>query len=422
MARKKRTQAQSRNKTTMDKAFGFGYSEVALQILNSMDQPARNPDVRMFRYREMLDDETIATGMEFLTYTVVSKIGSYSHPDQRIKDLVDESREKIRGTLEESRRAVLENGLAFGFGVSEFSLTAEDGAWFLSSMQAYDPATLEFLFERQEDNSVGIKTVRQKIGGKELDIPAAKCLIFRHGSGTTPYGKSRLRRCWRWHAFKRAIPKFWAVALERFGMPALVGKSEDPEQMSKILENAYSKAHFAISPGDSIEALVGNSGNNAMGNGYEQAIEFCNRMLYRGMFLPSLLEGGEGGGSYSLGQIHWRMFVDACLWLARELAEAELEQVWRPIIDWNFGPQEDYGKLDVSDAGTPEEREILSKIFLNGVNAGYLFPDEGDAGWMRELLGLPSEPEGGEPVAWRSRLSQNSSPDGGEEKETKPSK
>ena len=403
------------------KVFGFGYSDLAMQLMSSMDQPVANPDVQASRYKEMLNDETIGTGMEYLCYSIVGKIRGYTHPDEKIKDLVDSCQMALRGTLEEARRSLLENGLGYGFGVSEFSLFEMDGAWILSSLQTYDPMTIKFIFGRGEDNAVEISKVRQSAGGKDMDIPVEKCMVYRHGTGSNPYGRSRLRRCWRWYAFKKAVPKFWAVALERFGMPALVGKSDDTEQMDKVLSGAYAKAHFAIGIDDDISTINGASNTGvAMGTGYEQAIAFCNKMLYRAMFLPSLLEGGEGGGSYSLGEIHWRMFNDACLWLARELAEAEIEQLWRPIIEWNFGPQESYGELDVSDSGTPGEKKIMSEVFLNGVNAGFLFPDEGDAEWMRERLGFPEEPEGGEAVSWRSRLLRNNSPAGSEESKTTP--
>ncbi len=396
-------------KVKADKTFGFGFSQVAMSLLSSMDQPVPNPDAQVARYREMLDDETIGTGLEFLTYSVVGKIRAYSHPDPKVKDLVDASLEALRGTIEEARRSLLEKGLSFGFGVSEFTLANSGGQWLLSSLQTYDPGTLKFLFERAPDNSVRIRTVRQSVGGRDIDIPVEKCMIYHHGMSTSPYGRSRLKRCWRWYAFKRVMPKFWAVALERFGMPALVGRSTDIEAMDELLEQAYSKSHFAISPDDEIQALSGGS-STGMGAAYSSAIEFCNRMLYRAMFLPSLLEGGEGGGSYSLGQVHWRMFNDACLWLARELVEVEIEQLWRPLIEWNFGPQEEYGEWDVSDSGTPEEKQIMANVFLSGVNGGFLFPDEGDAEWMRERLGFPPVEEGSDPVAWRHRLSRISRP------------
>jgi hypothetical protein len=80
--------------------------------------------------------------------------------------------------------------------------------------------------------------------------------------------------------------------------------------------------------------------------------------------------------------------------------------LWRPIIDWNFGPQSEYGSIPLNTVNSPEENEMLSKIFTSGVNDGYLFPEEGDREWMRERLGFPEIEEGGEPTPWRSRLAK----------------
>jgi phage gp29-like protein len=389
------------------KTYGVGYSDVAMQLMSSLDAPIRNPDSFLSRYREMAEtDETVGAALEMLCYAVVRKFGTFVHPDARIMHLVSRCQENTQGTVEEVRRALLADSLSYGFGVGEFTLAAQENAWLLSSIQVYDPSTLTFKFMRGKDNALHIETIVQRVAGADKQIPAHKCYVARHGAGTNPYGRSRLRRCWRWYAFKRALPKFWAIALERFGMPMLVGKSEDPEALAQILQDAYAKSFASIGLGDSIETVGANSQSGIEG-AYSAAVNFCNRMIYRAFFLPALLEGGQQGGSYALGEIHWRMFDDSCLWLARELAEVELETLWRPIIEWNFGPQDTYGSIPVVNLQTPEEQEVMSKIFLNGVNAGVLYPDEGDAAWMRDRLGFPEEiPEGGEPSAWRAKLSR----------------
>ena len=73
-------------------------------------------------------------------------------------------------------------------------------------------------------------------------------------------------------------------------------------------------------------------------------------MIYRAMFLPSLLGSGENGGSYSLGQIHFELFNATAAALAEDYIDVELEMLWRPIIEWNFGPQENYGDFMITDA------------------------------------------------------------------------
>lgn len=155
--------------------------------------------------------------------SIVSRIGAYSHKDDRITDLVNRSIENIRGTITDARRGILRDSFVYGYGVGEYTLKSEAGRWILSSIQMLDPMSVEFKMEQFPDNSYGIGSVIQKAGITEVEIPAQKCIIKTYGDNTTLYGKSLLRRCYRWWSLKNAIPKLWAICLERFGMPILHG-------------------------------------------------------------------------------------------------------------------------------------------------------------------------------------------------------
>jgi phage gp29-like protein len=139
-------------------------------------------------------------------------------------------------------------------------------------------------------------------------------------------------------------------------------------------------------------------------------------MIYRCLFLPSLMGSGEQGGSYSLGQVHFEMFQTAVAWQARVMAENELEQLWRPLIEWNFGVQESYGTLPLVDITTPEEKKAMAETFLNCVNTGFVDPAS-DADWMREQLGFPSIEDAGGEGRWPGRLPPNLPKDKAEETE-----
>ena len=384
-------------------AVGYGYSAILSQLLSSLDQPVSNNDSYRSSYKQMLtEDETIGTGLEYLTGRVVSRIGTYSHEDPKIKDLVDRCIESVRGTMIEIRRAILRDSFAFGFGVAEFTIKNENGLWLLSSLQTYDPTTIQVKMTRFPDNSFGIGSIVQKnSSGGDIEIPAGKCVIKTYGDSTTPYGKSILRRCYRWWSFKRAIPKLWAVALERFGMPLLHGKASTKEVqkgLDEALANAHSRAYVVTDKESSVEAISSPSG--AISAGYSEAEELCDKMIYRAMFLPSLLAGGENGGSYSLGQVHLELFNATAAALAEDYIDVELEQLWRPLIEWNFGPQEDYGTFSINDSIPSDEKKVISEMLLNLANAGVIDP-ESDQSWIRDMLGLPEMEEGAVLPRWQ---------------------
>ena len=384
-------------------SIGYGYSAVLMQLLSSLDQPIRNTDEFRYYYKQMLnEDETVGAGLEYLSGRVVSRIGAYTHEDPDIKELVDRCIESVRGTMTEIRKEILRNSFAFGYSVAEFTIKNDEGTWVLSSMPVYDPTSIEFKMAKFQDNSYGVGVVLQKNPiGQDIEIPAGKCLIKTYGNGNSPYGQSILRRCYRWWAFKRAVPKLWAVALERFGMPLLHATAIDDKSgraLDEALSMLHSKAHLVTPVGTTVAPLGAPGGN--VSAGYIMAEEFCDKMIYRAMFLPSLLGGGENGGSYSLGQVHLELFNATAAALAQEYIDVELEQLWRPIIEWNFGPQEDYGDFQMTDDIPTNEKKVMSDMLLNLANAGVLDP-ESDRGWMREMLGLPDVEEGAVFPQWQ---------------------
>ena len=402
----KKTAIQTLRPGDAEAAVGYGYSSIMAQLIGALDQPVRNSDqFRMF-YKQMIDeDETIGTGLEYLAGRVVSKIGDYQHKDPVIKELADKCIEKIRGTIKDMRKDVLVDAFAYGYGVAEFTVGNSNGQWLLSSMPVYDPLTVSFIMAKQSDNSINIGRIRQTVGGRETDIPVGKCLVKTYGGGGTPYGRPLLRRCYRWWAFKRALPKLWAVALERFGMPLLHGAASS-EQTGKALDvalsNIHSKSHI-VTDKDSVIQAIGTLGGGNVSAGFEAADALCDKKIYRAMFLPSLLGAGEGGGSYSLGEVHMELFNDTTIALAEEYIEAELEQLWRPIIEWNFGEQENYGSFGIRDATPASEKKTLSEMILNLANAGVVDPVS-DVNWIRSTLGLPEVEEGAVLTKWELEL------------------
>ena len=397
----------TRTKKTMkvqeaSQSVGYGYSKIISDLMTSLDTPILNNDEFRSYYKQMLsDDETIGTAIEYLTGRIVSRIGTYSHENEDIKQLVDRSIESIQGTMTEVRRGILRDSFAYGYGVGEFTLKSEEGRWILSSVQVLDPTSIKFKMEKRADNSFGVGAVIQDAGSEEVEIPVGKCIIKTYGDSTTPYGKSLLRKCYRWWSFKRAIPKMWAVALERFGTPMLAGKTdnrEDRKRLETAFSNLYANPHIVTDTKAEIQTVF--TPNSSISAGYQTALELCDKMMYRAVFLPSLLGGGENGGSYSLGQVHFELFNTTAAALAEDYVDTELEMLWRPLIEWNFGRQENYGDFLISDTIPVSDKLSLSDMVRNLAEAGIIDPSS-DRDWIREMIGLPDVEEGAVLPEWQ---------------------
>ena len=397
----------AKNKPSMkvkeaSQSIGYGYSKILNDLMTALDTPITNSDEFRSYYKEMLsNDETIGTGLEYLTGRIVSRIGAYGHEDEKIKELVDRSIESIQGTMTDVRRGILRDSFAYGYGVGEFTLKNEGGKWILSSIQVLDPTSIKFKMTKRDDNSYAIGAVVQDAGFEEVEIPAGKCIIKTYGDSTTPYGKSLLRRCYRWWSFKRSIPKMWAVALERFGTPMLAGKTNDRELRKKLefaFSNLYSQPHIVTDKETEIQTIF--TPNSSISGGYMTALELCDKMMYRAMFLPSLLGSGENGGSYALGNVHLELFNATAAALAEDYADTELEMLWRPLIEWNYGAQDNYGTFIINDAMPSSEKLTLSSMMMNLAGAGVIDPMS-DRDWIREMLGLPDIEEGAVIPEWQ---------------------
>ena len=384
------------------RAIGYGWSSILSQLMGDLDRPVRNTDAYRSYYKQMMEeDETVGTALELLAGNIAARIGAYTHEDPKIKDLVDKCIENIRGTMTHVRREVLRDSFAFGYGVAELSVEERDGLWLLSSMPTLDPTSVELKVSRGEDGGHHVASVVQKgASGQDVEIPAWKCLIKTHGGGYGPYGQSLLRRCYRWWAFKRAVPKLWAVALERHGMPLLHGTASD-ERTARKLEEALagiaSKAYIVTDTASGVAAV--SAPGAGVSGGYIMADELCDKKIYRAMFLPSLLASGENGGSYSLGKVHLGLFEQTARALAADYADAELEQVWRPLIEWNFGPQDGYGEIQIADEVGTEDKRLMTAMLADLAGIGAIDP-ETDRAWIRETLGLPDVEEGAAFPQW----------------------
>ena len=210
-----------------------------------------------------------------------------------------------------------------------------------------------------------------------------------------------MRRCYRWWSLKNAIPKLWAIGLERFGMPILHGKASDnrtKKELNEALENLASRSYITTDKESEINSIF--SPSSSISQGYKLAEELCDKMIYKAIFLPSLLGAGEEGGSYSLGQVHYELFNSTAASLAEDYIDMELEQLWRPLIEWNFGEQDNYGDFLVTDTMSSAEKLTLSTVMSNLAQVGIVDP-ESDRAWVRELLKLPDVEEGAVFPRWQ---------------------
>lgn len=252
-----------------------------------------------------------------------------------------------------------------------------------------------------------------------VKIPKHKVIHLR-GSSTgkfdNPYGRSILRRAYKNWVAKDAFIKMWIIAADRKGTPLMVGyaapndtvienqmNEHNPQgmnvaqqradlAMAQIMKHLHNSS-FIVLPGKKgdvyeIEAVQAQSDCTV----FKDGIDYWNRAIMRSLLLPPLLLGGDGGGSFSLGQEHNKVWKQVCDGKNKVYKQGILDQFISKIIQYNFPKsaweRDGYGEFVLEDFD-PEVMERLTNVYGGLTDHGYMSATEKeDFDTVREKMGL----------------------------------
>jgi len=208
-----------------------------------------------------------------------------------------------------------------------------------------------------------------------------------------PLGLSVLRPAYRWYMWKDMMVRWWAKYMERHGQPwttAVVKEGSTPAQRSEIMQKLSRfiiDRVLLITQGQKVEFKEPSATATA---NFEQAITKADRAIARCAFTPSLLtEHGGEVGSFALGQSHKNVFEWPLQHLAETLQdEVMTEQVGRPWVDHNFGPDVEAPIWNFKDYSEPD-RLVIANMYKLLVEIGVPV----GVNRIREALGEPAPDE-----------------------------
>jgi hypothetical protein len=375
------------------------------------DNCIQNMDnVPLAEYERMLEtDETVSVGIQFLTLSILIKLGEYSHENPKITAFVRENFESMQGNLYTACEEIL-TGLWAGYSGSELVWKPSGSQIMLDKIVTYHPKTVLIQVDRETGDYTGLKQWRW-FAGSPIDIPAEKSVLFTYNKKFgNHYGKSMFKPIRKNWLLKDPVLKMWGRALDRFGTPLIAAflpdeEIDDPEKpgekvsqisyATRLLSKIQSGTGLVFRSGsknDGTEsrADVLTTGGTGVGEAFLAAITYLNKMLLRGLLVPSLVfDDGSGKGSYALGQSHFETFDMTISSIFRSVTECLLEQVVRRMIEYNFGKQKSYGAFAERKLGE-EDRKLLSECFLNLGNGGWITPqNQEDMDAVRDAMKLP---------------------------------
>ena len=225
-------------------------------LFNQFYKFIQNPStVSVETFKRMVDtDDTIGSGVDFLTTCLAARIGMYQHPSQEITDFVNRALGKIQGGFGKAVKELLSASWA-GFSVMEKVWTNTDDGWIVKELVSLPPGTLLFETNRTGEltddgilqyqrnynpanlafgsgslfgfSNGGISGARMndpyaKFGDfpfpirtantysyLSIRIPIEKCIHYSFdasGNFGNPYGRSLLRRAYKWYVMEGRLP------------------------------------------------------------------------------------------------------------------------------------------------------------------------------------------------------------------------
>lgn len=244
-------------------------------LYNQVYKFIQNPStVSVETFRRMIDtDETVGSGMDFLTTCLAARMGEYTHPSDEIAGWVNDRLKEITGGWVNAQKEML-YAAGTGFMVSEKVWANTENGFVPRKLVHLPPGTVLFETDRTgELTPDGIlqyqrnynpalfgggiaylfgfinpvptfsqNTARPDIYAKlgdypfplrspnifsylSIRIPVRKCIHYAFNAGGaqgSPYGKSLLRRAYKHWVLKDTIMQMLAVALDRKGTPLQV--------------------------------------------------------------------------------------------------------------------------------------------------------------------------------------------------------
>lgn len=427
-----------------------------------------NPSsVSVETFKRMIDtDDTVGSGIDFLTTALAARLGQYQHKSKEITEWVNKRLNDIEGGWVNLVKELLSASWA-GYAVSEKVWANDSDGYFIKKLISLPPSTVIFEVERTGEITsdgilqyqrnynpslsggvsymFGFQSISVVPSGKVRPDPYAKLGDFPYplrtpntytymavripkqkvvhyafdaqGKFQNPYGRSLLRRCHKWWVMKDAFLNMLAIALDRKGTPLQVvfvdpnltvideqkfQSGNAPTAQGKIRGDLAARRAFKNIHNDTTIFLPGKKGQHydiehvpqaSNASDFLQAIQQCDRGIMRALLLPSLIfTGGDGSGSYALGQEHAKTFDKICDGILAGLEQVLIQQLVRELISYNF-PESVWKKDGFGSFGkrslTPDEVDKELSAIEKAVNIGAVDQNDlNDINKVREIINM----------------------------------
>lgn len=298
------------------------------------------PDLKLFD--TLLDDDVAYSAFQQRRMDVISRPWEVEpgHRDSRSKAAADHLRDQINALNWDDVCHKMLHGVWYGYAVGE--PVWEIGRDGLLRMQSvYVPNRAWFAY-----SNAGQLVMRSHDQPEGVPVPDRKFWHMRCGGShdAQHYGVGLAHWCYWPIYFKKNVLKFWALFLEKFGMPTMLGEfpqawENDDEKLNKLLAALAAvgvDSSVIVPEGAAVKAMEGTrSGSGA--SSYDDFVLRMNEALTRIILTQTMTSTAQSSG---LGSQQAKVHENKGLAIAQSdsdlLHESFNNSIARWLTEWNF--------------------------------------------------------------------------------------
>ena len=375
-----------------------------IEDISSGLQEAYNPSNSKYTIGRLIEilnnDPTVYACVQLKAARLVELIGIYTNPDKEKEKFIKRNLANMAGSITEVYLQCA-SAIPFGFSCQEIlfqvSKTYKKKEWTLQGFNFLNPEenTISFRVENNKPTDLYVQESERKV-----KIPMWKVLHLKNGL-LTSFGKRKLFgfpelfRVAPFVKLKEFIYQQMAVASKNRATGLLIGKSHTNVRVNEHILDASGKP---IKSGRTITSAqnlfnnllnVRNFGCMVIPKGDEVysinlptgerfwsiALQICKEEIYRGLMVPSLLME-RSVASYTLSDTQLTIFDANLTPIANQIQDEMLEKIYKPLIIWNFGVQEQYGSFVSKEQENPIYKQNRAQNIYAAIGNGVITPDD----------------------------------------------
>lgn len=279
----------------------------------------------------------------------------------------------------------------YGFSLSEriFGLN-DEMRYVYKDIKTRPPHS--FRFEIDEKGTI-MKVIQSTARGELAFNPQLFLHHIYQPTFGNPYGRSDLYAAYNPWKAKKFVDRFYAVYLESFAGPTVVGrypKNSDPNEIARfheMLKTIQNRTVIAMPDGTVVDFVMAQRDSS---DAYKTAVDHYDTRIARAVLVPDLMgmSGGETeGGSFSLGKKHFEIFLGNIQKDRESLQRKITNKIVRPLVDLNFGKE--YKARFEFIQYKDEDRINLARLWVDAVKGKMFDANDEEIQHLRKLTGFP---------------------------------